>query len=89
MKEDNVFDGLFNVLDKLVSGQDLGCIALYVISRLKNHIKMCLDELLLSQDSDFTEGEMYAYLECLELILLLCGVKRDKLIELEEQYGII
>lgn len=89
MKGKDVFESFFNILDEIISGQDLGCAALYIILQLKEHIKNCLNELLPICGNDFADGEKSAYIECLEFILIFCGVNPDKLIELEKHYGII
>lgn len=89
MKSRNVFEGFSSVLDKLTTDKSLDCFSLYIISKLKDHIKMSLKELVAVGDNDFANGEIYAYVECLELILILSGVKPKKLIKLERKYGII
>lgn len=38
--------------------------------------------------SDFLLGELYAYMECLEVILKRQGVDNDTLLALEEHFGI-
>lgn len=39
-------------------------------------------------DSEFLLGKIYAYVECLEVILQQNGVSNDALLALEKQYGI-
>lgn len=39
-------------------------------------------------DSDFLLGEIYAYVECLEVILQSEGADHDVLLDLEARYGI-
>ena len=62
------------------------------IAYLREHLRLCLDELLEdcdnSTDSEFLMGEMYAYTECLEIILQSDGVDNDTLLALEQHYGI-
>lgn len=51
-------------------------------------LKKCLDELNLSPDrTDFVEGQIYAYVECLETILSDTANK-EELMNLERKYGI-
>ena len=39
-----------------------------IIQYLEEYILMCLDEVLDTEMTDFLLGEIYAYVECLEII---------------------
>ena len=46
------------------------------------------DEYCCGNESEFLQGKIYAYVECLEVILQSEGVSDEALLALEEQYGI-
>lgn len=60
---------------------------------LSEYIETCLEELRSGNDErtveEFTFGETYAYVECLEIILSFQGADREALRKLELKYGII
>lgn len=55
---------------------------------LEEYILMCLDEILGKVIDDFLLGEIYAYIECLEIIMKRRGVDDKTLLALEAKYGI-
>lgn len=55
---------------------------------LREHLQQSLDELAGNVYNEFQLGEIYAYLECLEIILCNEGVRRDEIMALEKKYGI-
>ena len=56
---------------------------------LEEYIIMCLDEIMeIGETDDFLIGEIYAYIECLEIILQKQGVDNNTLLALEAKYGI-
>jgi hypothetical protein len=60
---------------------------------LSEHIEMCLEELHSvgggQAAKEFICGETYAYVECLEIILIASGADDNALRELERKYGVI
>lgn len=63
-----------------------------IITYLRKRLITNLDELLEDYDntnqSEFLLGGLYAYTECLEIILQSEGVDNDTLLALEQHYGI-
>lgn len=60
-----------------------------LIHYLEEHIVMCLDDIMEGEKmTDFLTGEIYAYIECLEIILQRQGVDNKTLLALEAKYGI-
>ena len=60
---------------------------------LKKHIVMSLNEIREtsrngSDKTNFELGEVYAYVDCLEMLLQYQGVENCVLLALEEKYGI-
>ena len=56
---------------------------------LVKYIFMCLDEIMeIEEMTDFLTGEVYAYIECLEIILSRQGVDNKTLLAIEAKYGI-
>jgi len=58
---------------------------------LEKYIMTCLDEIRTQnelENSEFLQGELYAYLECLEIILQGQGVDNAELLALEERLGV-
>lgn len=46
------------------------------------------DERRIDPESEFLLGEVYAYIECLEVILKNGGAEDEELLNLEERFGI-
>lgn len=63
-----------------------------VITSLEEEIYKWLDEAwdeyCGGDDSEFLLGKIYAYVECLEILLHSEGIADETLIELESRYGI-
>lgn len=63
-----------------------------LVKYLTEYIEKCLEELRYGNAESLTEivcGEIYAYIECLEIILTGKGVNEETLRELELKYGVI
>ena len=62
------------------------------ITHLKEQLTMWLDEIWeeysKGDESDFLLGEIYGYVECLEIILQYEGVDNATILALEKRYGI-
>ena len=59
-----------------------------IIQYLEEYILMCLDEVLDTEMTDFLLGEIYAYVECLEIIWGWKGVDTATMIAFEKKCGI-
>lgn len=59
-----------------------------IIQYLEEYILMCLDEVLDTEMTDFLLGEIYAYVECLEIIWGWKGVDTATMLALEAKCGI-
>lgn len=60
----------------------------YLQERLLSWLDEAWDEYCYCEESDFVLGKIYAYIECLEIILQSEGVDNDTLLALEEKYHI-
>lgn len=62
------------------------------IKQLKEKLFMWLDEIWeeysQGDESEFLLGEIYGYVECLEIILQSEGVDNETILALESRYGI-
>ena len=59
-----------------------------IIQYLEEYILMCLDEVLDTEMTDFLLGEIYAYVECLEIIWGWKGVDAATMLAFEKKCGI-
>lgn len=55
---------------------------------LEEYIMMCLDEIMETDKTEFLLGEIYAYVECLEIIWQWKGVDNATMLALEAKCGI-
>ena len=59
-----------------------------IIQYLEQYIQMSLDEIMEAEMTDFLLGEVYAYVECLEIIWEWKGVGNTTMHALEAKCGI-
>lgn len=60
-----------------------------IISYLEEYILICLNEITgIDDKTDFLMGEVYAYIECLEILLKKQGKDNEAILELEKKFGI-
>lgn len=61
----------------------------HTVLYLEKYILMCLDEIRSEGiKTEFVLGEVYAYIECLEIIWQRKGVDNQTMLALEAKYGI-
>lgn len=63
-------------------------VVIYLQEKLLEWLDDVWNEYCNCDTSDFLLGQLYAYMECLEVILKSEGVDNSTMLALEEQYGI-
>ena len=60
-----------------------------ILNYLTEYLIMTLNELTsVRNDSDFNDGEFWAYIECLEVLSMWSGFKKYKMEDIEKQFNL-
>lgn len=63
-------------------------VIIFIVDKLYAWLDEAWSEYSGGYESEFLLGKIYAYIECLEIILQSEGIDNEELLALEEKYGI-